>query len=213
MDIILDEIEARILGSLIEKEMTTPDYYPLTLNSLANACNQKSNRDPVMSLDKNTIIRTVDEMRIKKIVVQKESMDSRVPKYAQTMDNLFGFSQNEMGTLCVLLLRGPQTVGEIHIHTSRMCKFEDLAEVEETLKGLAEREDGPFILKLPRQPGQRESRYAHLFCGAVDIEKVSCANVSSEGDRLAHLEKTVSDLRTDLDTLRDRFLEFTKQFE
>ncbi|MGA1869717.1 MAG: YceH family protein [bacterium] len=214
MEMILNEIEARILGSLIEKEMTTPDYYPLTLNALTNACNQKSNRDPVMSLEKNIIIRTLDEMRIKKLVVQKEAMDSRVPKYAQTLDTLFGFSQKEVALICALLLRGPQTVGEIHIHTSRMNKFNDLSDVEATLKELAEREGGPFIIKLPRQSGQRESRYAHLFCGEVDFEKIASAQINTEnGDRLAKLETALDSLRSEFDELRQRFFEFIKQFE
>ncbi|MDP8218332.1 MAG: YceH family protein, partial [Candidatus Theseobacter exili] len=170
MNLVLTQKEARILGSLIEKEITTPNNYPLTLNSLTLACNQKSNRNPVMQLDEKAVIRSVLDLRQKKLVWEKYPAGSRTPKYAHSILDVFEFSPHELGIICVLLLRGPQTAGEMRTNTSRLCSFNDLSEIASVMERLAEREDGPYIMQLPRQPGRRENRYAHLMCGPVEIE-------------------------------------------
>ena len=222
MEIILTSIEARVLGSLIEKEMSTPDYYPLTLNALVNACNQKSNRDPVMNLDEKAVLNALDGLMQKHLAWQRNPAEGRVLKYAHGMYDLFKISSAELGTLCVLLLRGPQTPGEIRSRTARLYEFEDLPEVEATLQQLAEREDGPFVVKLPRQPGSRENRYAHLFCGEVKIDQedaespfrmAGSGEVEAENERIAELERKVASLRTELDELKQKFVQFARQFE
>ena len=171
MNIQLTLNEARVIGSLIEKEHTTPEQYPLSLNALTNACNQKSSRDPVMHLDEGAVQETVDGLIKKRLISEKTGFGSRVPKYQHRFCNTdFGeltLSDQELGIICVLLLRGPQTPGELRIRSERLCKFSDVSETEAVLKHLMEREDGPFIVRLPREAGKRESRYAHLFCGAV----------------------------------------------
>jgi len=171
MDILLNPVEARILGSLIEKQITTPDYYPLTLNALTAACNQKSNRDPVMNLDEKAVVRGLDSLREKQLSWQIKTVGSRTSKYEHNMKGMFKFSRQEIGILCVLLLRGPQTVGELRSRALRLHKFNEMSEVEAVLQGLTEREDGPFVIKLPRQTGRKEHRYDHLFCGEPEIEE------------------------------------------
>jgi len=228
MEIILTSVEARVLGSLIEKEMSTPDYYPLTLNSLVNACNQKSNRDPVTNLEERAVIHTLESLMQKHLAWQRNSAEGRVPKYAHGMYDKYKISSAELGTVCVLLLRGPQTPGEIRSRTGRLYEFTDLAEVEATLQQLAEREDGPFVIKLPRQAGSRENRYAHLFCGEVKIDQEEAAfpfgaagpraiagneRIEAENERIAELEHKVTDLRTELDELKQKVTQFTRQFE
>lgn len=226
MEIILTSVEVRVLGSLIEKEMSTPDYYPLTLNALVNACNQKSNRDPVTNLEERTVIHTLESLMQKHLAWQRNSAEGRVPKYAHGMYDRYKISSAELGTLCVLLLRGPQTPGEIRSRTGRLYEFEDLAEVEATLQRLVEREDGPFVVKLPRQAGSRENRYAHLFCGEVKIDQEEAAfgaagprviagneRIEAEIERIAELERKVASLRTELDELKEKFAQFAGQFE
>ena len=173
MDVTLTLYEARVIGCLIEKEITTPDQYPLSLNALVNACNQKSNREPVLALDESTVQQTVDELIKKRLVLDKSGFGSRVVKYQHRFCNSeFGklkLSPQELGVICVLLLRGPQTPGELRSRTNRLCRFSDVHEVESTLVQLMERDDGPFVVRLPQEAGRRESRYAQLFCGEVTI--------------------------------------------
>ncbi len=211
MDIELGEYEARVIGSLLEKEITTPDQYPLSLNALTGACNQKSNRDPVMSLDEGEVQRALDSLQAKHLVLEKSGFGSRVPKFQHRFCNTqFGtlhFSEQEVGIICVLLLRGPQTPGELRARTQRLCRFADVGEVEACLEQLSLRQDGPFVVRLPREPGKRESRYAHLFCGEVeagpDIASPrgdvasSDAQVAEPGSlvrRVAELERQVAEL-------------------
>jgi uncharacterized protein YceH (UPF0502 family) len=221
MDIDLNPIEARVLGALIEKAVTTPEYYPLTLNGLTAACNQKSNRDPVMTLEEKQVVRALDHLRDKGLAVQKTLVDARVPKYGHTIERVIELSPAALGTLCVLLLRGPQTPGEIRGRTGRLHEFGDLAEVEATLDGLASRPDGPFVVKLPRQPGRREHRYAHLLCGEVAIdeeaatvpEEPATRAVRADDERIAALEQEVAALRDAVAELQQRFADFARQFE
>lgn len=222
MEFVLSPIEARILGCLIEKGVTTPEYYPLTLNALTSACNQKSNRDPVMSLTDEDVIHAVDDMRYAKhLVTQVTAHGSRVPKYEHNLVNLYKFSPQGLGLLCVLLLRGPQTVGELRTRTSRLCEFTDLAQVETTLGELAEWGDGPFVTRLPRERGRREVRYAHLLCGEIPVDEAAPEavpeparrKVQAEDDRLASLEQDVAALRNELASIRAQFDAFREQFE
>jgi len=222
MHIELNAIEARVLGTLIEKAVTTPDYYPLTLNSLTAACNQKSNRDPVMALEETQVVRALDHLRDKGLAVQKTLVDARVPKYGHTIEQRVELSPAERAALCVLLLRGPQTPGEVRGRTGRLHEFAELAEVEATLDGLASRPDGPFVSKLPRQPGRREHRYAHLLCGAVAVDAAEVAGpapepatraVRAEDERIVALEQEVAALHDAVAELRQRFADFARQFE
>jgi uncharacterized protein YceH (UPF0502 family) len=172
MPIELTPNEARVIGCLIEKEITTPEHYPLSVNSLTNACNQKSNRDPVLELDEATVQQTLDALNRRFLVSDQTGYGSRVTKYQHRFCNgNFGglkFSPRELAVLCELLLRGPQTPGELRSRASRMCAFSDVSEVDHVLMQLAQREDGPFVVRLAREPGRRESRYAHLFSGEVE---------------------------------------------
>ena len=166
----LTEHEARVLGCLIEKSQTTPDQYPLSLNSLTNACNQKTSRDPVMTVDEATVARTLATLREKNLVSNRSEPGSRITKFAHRAENLLGGgTSKEFGIICVLLLRGPQTTGEIRIRTDRLCEFASVQEVESILQELANRPDGAVVVRLPRQPGQKEARYQHLFCGTPAI--------------------------------------------
>ncbi|MBX5462018.1 MAG: DUF480 domain-containing protein [Steroidobacteraceae bacterium] len=172
MKIELSPMEARVIGCLIEKQITTPDQYPLSLNALVNACNQKSNRDPVMDVDEATVQAAVDSLSKKHLVLERSGFGSRVPKYQHRFCNTeFGtlkLSPQELAIVCELMLRGPQTPGELRSRASRLAPFADASEVEATLESLQKREDGPFVVRLAREPGRRESRYAHLFSGPVD---------------------------------------------
>jgi hypothetical protein len=223
----LDEIEVRVLGALVEKEITTPDYYPLSLHALINACNQKSNRDPVMTLDETAVGQALDSLNEKGLAARVTSADSRVPKYAHRLQEVFNFDRREMAVLCVLLLRGPQTPGELRGRTERMYKFDDLGVVESALHRLMEREP-PLVTKLARQPGTKESRYAHLL--AEEVEGWSAAAEPCTGWhravfqpaaptgieyelRLTRLETELHSLRKELGDLRQQLEEFRKQFE
>lgn len=210
----LSALEGRVIGCLIEKQVTTPDQYPLSVNALVNACNQKSNRDPVLELDEATVQRTLDDLSRKHLVLEKSGFGSRVPKYQHVFCNTqFGslrFSPQELAIVCELLLRGAQTPGELRSRASRMAPFADVTEVETALEQLAAREDGPFVARLPREPGRRESRYAQLFTGAVaaaaDEPRGARADepVSRQAleDRVTELERAVRELREQIAALR-----------
>lgn len=224
MKIELTPNEARIIGCLIEKQITTPDQYPLSLNALVNACNQKSNRDPVLELDERTVQQTLDDLGRKHFVVERSGFGSRVPKYQHRFCNTeYGtlkLDPQELAVVCELLLRGPQTPGELRSRAARMAPLTDVSEVEAALTRLSERADGPFVTRLAREPGRREARYAHLFGGEIHEardESPSVANVRqaiptpetafpdmSQEERLARLEDEVRALRNDLSELRSR---------
>ena len=218
MRIALDPLEARVIGCMIEKQITTPDQYPLSLNSLMSACNQKSNRDPVMSLDEPAVQRTLDALSRKHLVLERSGFGSRVPKYQHLFCNTeFGslkFSPQELAIVCELLLRGPQTPGELRSRASRMAPFTDVSEVEAALRSLLERESGPLVARLSREPGRRESRYMHLFGGepppeaaaasaAVEDASVAVADPAL-AERVGRLEEDVRQLRAELDELKSR---------
>jgi len=210
MNISLTLYEARVIGCLIEKEITTPEQYPLSLNALVNACNQKSNREPVLELDEATVQDTLDALTKKHMVSSQSGFGSRVAKYQHRFCNTeFGtlkLSKTELGILCVLLLRGPQTPGELRTHTNRLCEFSDVQEVEATLERLMERSDGPFVARLPRQAGKRESRYAHLFSGDVEMMETGeeLERGASDGERLERLERQVAELAREIEELKRR---------
>jgi uncharacterized protein YceH (UPF0502 family) len=215
MNIEFSATEARVIGCLIEKEITTPDQYPLSLNALTNACNQKTNRDPVLELTEAVVQQTVDTLMRKHMVSDKSAgYGGRVTKYKHRFCNTeFGslkFSKQELGIICVLLLRGPQTPGELRTRTNRLCEFADAGEVESALKGLMERADGPFIARLPRAAGARESRYAHLFSGVIEsvpetadpVDPAVAGMTATLSQRLALLEDRVAEMRSELDALK-----------
>jgi uncharacterized protein YceH (UPF0502 family) len=222
---LLNDVEVRVVGSLVEKQVTTPDYYPLTLNALVNACNQISNRDPVVRYDERVVADAVDTLRSRNLVYIFYGAESRVPKYKHMMREVFGLSPRELAVVCVLMLRGPQTVGEIRGRTGRLHEFAELREVEETLEGLASR-DEPLVVKLPRQTGRKEARYAHLLSGPPAFEELGeeqTAHASSraasssaraaEGERVSRLEAEVEALREEVAELRRQLEEFRRQFE
>jgi uncharacterized protein YceH (UPF0502 family) len=219
MSTVLNEAEVRVLGSLVEKQVTTPEYYPLTLNALVQACNQKSNRSPVVAYGEETVTRAAESLRAKNLVYLFYGSTSRVPKYKHMMGEVYGLSPQELAVMCVLMLRGHQTPGELRSRTDRLYDFSGLQEVEETLDSLSAKEPEPLVLKLPRQPGQKEVRYAHLLSGEVTAEQFSVPEfadapyVTPRADRLATLEQEVATLREQLDALRQEFEEFKKQFD
>ena len=220
MDIILNDVETRVLGSLVEKDVTTPDYYPLSLNALLNACNQKNNRDPVMNLDEGAVREALSTLQEKRLAGPTGSADSRVTKYEHRLQEAFNFTRGETAVLCVLLLRGPQTPGELRGRTERMHRFEDLTEVQSTVQRMMQ-SDPPLVRVLPRQPGTKESRYKHLLAGDVEdaadvAQPPSSAFVTShshDADRITHLENLVSDLRKEVADLKQQLANFRKQFE
>ncbi len=211
---LLTEIEARVVGSLIEKQLTTPEYYPLTLNALVAACNQKSNREPVVAYDETTVQTALDNLRDKNIVYVYYGSTSRVPKYKHIMPDVYELEPSETAVICVLLLRGPQTIGEVRGRTGRLYDFRDLNDVNETLESLSKR-DEPLVVKLPRAPGQSESRFAHLLCGEVESYTPPERTVrgSANDERVEKLEQEVETLKNELGGFRAEFEEFKKQFE
>jgi len=215
MDIILNSSEVRILACLIEKEMTTPEYYPLSLNSLTNACNQKSNRNPIVSYDEGEVAHHLGSLQDKGLVRKTLASGGRVSKYLHTALDRFHLSRQEMAILCELMLRGPQTVGEVRTHTERMSVFESLEEVENTLQQLAEH-DPPLTLKLPREAGRKERRFMHLFSGG--LEALHDLNAERDGiqtlpdDKIGKLEEEITRLRSELEELKRAFAEFRSQF-
>lgn len=216
MNIVLNAVEARVLGALIEKDITTPDYYPLSLNALVNACNQKNNRDPVMSLDENSVRDSLSGLQQFRLAGPASGADSRVTKYEHRLQEVFNFSRGETAVLCVLLLRGPQTPGELRGRTERMHPFEDLDAVQASLQKLMQREV-PLVTMLARQPGTKESRYAHLLSGEIDGAAQSTvagqAGGSAEDDRVSKLEEQMSALQREVSDLKQMFEGFRKQFE
>ncbi len=222
MPFILTNIETRVLGSLIEKDITTPDYYPLSLNALLHACNQKNNRDPVMNLDESAVRDALTSLQEKRLAGPAGGADSRVAKFEHRLQEVFNFDRRETAIIGVLLLRGPQTPGEIRSRADRMYHFEALDDVISTLDRLAQREP-PLACILPRQPGTKESRYAHLFSGEPQISAAAESNdaassaahaaTPSTDDRVTELEAEVSRLRADLSEVQQQLAAFRKQFE
>ena len=212
----LTETEARIVGSLIEKQLTTPEYYPLTLNALVQACNQKTNREPVTNYDEQTVTRALDDLRDKNIVYVFYGSTSRVPKYKHILPDVLELEPSETAVMCVLMLRGPQTIGELRERTGRLYDFRDLNDVNETLEALMKREE-PLVTRLERAPGQSAERYAHLLCGAVTSytppERLSRSGGAANDERVEKLEGEIESLKTELAAFRQEFEDFKKQFE
>lgn len=222
MDLILNPAEVRVLGSLVEKQTTTPEYYPLSLNALTHACNQKSSRDPVVAYDEKTVTQALDSLRDKKLVWLFRGVDSRVPKYGHIFPEAFDLNNKEVAVMCVLMLRGPQTVGEVRGRTGPLYSFESLADVEATLEGLIDREEGQnLVMKLPRLMGMKESRYAHILSGPIAVEEIEVAlrtesragKAQALEERVNSLQEEIIALREELAALKQQFSDFKKQFE
>jgi uncharacterized protein len=222
MSLELSETEVRVLGALVEKEITTPEHYPLSTNALINACNQKSNRDPVMILGEEAV-RIAIRALTDRAMVRSASGDSRVAKFEHRLNELYNFHRHEIAVLCVLLLRGPQTPGELRTRSERMYAFEDLDAVHSALN-LLMRRDPPLVKVLPRQPGTKESRYLHLLAGDEMPERATSVaeeanhdaatqRASADTERIRNLEEEVSQVRRELETLREQFATFQKQFQ
>ncbi|HEV2197412.1 MAG TPA: YceH family protein [Candidatus Acidoferrum sp.] len=218
MNIVLNEAECRVLGALVEKEVTTPEYYPLSLNALVNACNQKSNRDPVMNLAEAEVREALHSLDGQSLVRSVSPSDSRVTKYEHRLQEAYNFYRHEVAILCLLLLRGPQTPGELRSRSERMHSFDDLNAVQSSLQHLMKREP-PLVKPLPRQPGTKETRYAHLLSGDVvhtETESKMHANSgehSADGDRLRELEGEIVALKSEIADLKQQFAQFRRQFE
>jgi uncharacterized protein len=212
----LSSTEVRVLGALVEKDITTPDYYPLSLNALVNACNQKNNRDPVMDLEEDTVRQALESLQSKRMAGAAGGADSRVTKYEHRLQEVFNFDRREIALLCVLLLRGPQTPGELRGRTERMYHFDSLDDVQSGLQRLMQREP-PLAAVLVRQPGTKECRYMHLFAGDVETaaaETISRDESSPAGtSRIARLESEIASLRDEITDLKRQFAEFRRQFE
>jgi uncharacterized protein YceH (UPF0502 family) len=221
MTTILTDIEVRVLGSLIEKQVTTPEYYPLTMNALTLACNQKNNRNPVTAFNETTVAEAVESLRAKNLVYVFYGSNNRVPKYKHVMPEIFHLSHQELSLMCVLMLRGPQTVGELHQRTARLFDFRGLEEVEETLGLLISKEPETLVVRLPRQPGQKETRFAQLLAGEVTVDYVpesdspreGASSRQASGERISRLEQEVERLSREMEGLAQQFVEFKKQFE
>jgi uncharacterized protein YceH (UPF0502 family) len=218
MDIKLTANEVRVLGALIEKDITTPEYYPLSLNALVNACNQKSNRDPVMQLDEDAVRDALEGLQQQRMAGPARGADSRVTKYEQRLQEVFNFTRPEIALLCVLLLRGPQTPGELRGRSERLFHFEALDDVQSALQKLMQR-DPPLAKVLPRQPGTKESRYAHLLAGDVVEAEVPLhpstptERSSEDAERITRLEEDVAELRREVGEVKDQLERFRRQFE
>jgi len=218
MDMILDDVEVRILGCLMEKEMATPEYYPLSLNALTNACNQKSNRNPVVSFDEPAVAHGLERLQEKGLARKTHSAGSRVPKFLHAVLDRFDLSRQEMAVLCELLLRGPQTVGELRTHGERMSVFESLGEVEKSMQVLVEHNPA-LATRLPREPGRKECRYTHLFSGEIGTERAGhelpdekSAPQKAAHEKITRLEEEVARLRRELEELKQAFFVFKSQF-
>ena len=212
MGIQLDDVEARVLGALMEKEVSTPEYYPLSLNALVNACNQKSNREPVVSYGEDTVETALAGLRAKGLAVRMSGHDMRVPKHAHRVSEVINLGRREAAVLCVLMLRGPQTAGELRGRTERLYEFDDLEAVDACLTRLMEWEPDPLVARLPRQVGYKEVRYAHLLSGkpsAVPLPAVAAARE----DPIARLQATVDRLEAEVVELKRQFGDFKRQFE
>jgi uncharacterized protein YceH (UPF0502 family) len=218
VNIVLNEMEARVLGALLEKEITTPDYYPLSLNSLVNACNQKSNRDPVMDLDEDSVRHALRTLQDNSLARSVSAADSRVTKYEHRLQEAFNFDRREAAVFCELLLRGPQTPGELRTRAERMHGFDDLNEAQSALQRLMNREP-PMVKVLARQPGMKESRYMHLLSGDANPvistagREVPAAPEREKMDGVSRLSSEVAELRRDVADLKQQFAAFRKQFE
>ena len=216
MNIVLNPAEARVLGALVEKDITTPDYYPLSLNALINACNQKNNREPVTNFDEETVRLALRNLSDKRLAGPAGGADGRVTKYEHRLQEVFNFTRPETAIMCVLLLRGPQTPGELRGRTERMHRFEDLDEVLSGLQQLMRREP-PLAKALGRRPGTKEIRYAHLLSGDVEAWDPPAETASSSGsadaERLIQLEEKVAALQAEVAELKQQIAEFRKQFE
>ncbi len=212
MEFQLAPVEVRILGSLIEKEIATPEYYPLTLNALVNACNQKSNREPLVEYDDETVEDALDGLRKKGLAAMLSGAGMRVPKHRQLLSEALNLGRRELALLCVLMLRGPQTAGELHSRTERLHHFADLEEVESCAQKLMEWQPGPLVVRLPVQPGRKEPRYVQLLSGEVPVE-AAAEPVRPREDRFSALEAEIGALRRDVEQLRQQFAEFRRQFE
>ena len=216
MEIRINDVEARVLGSLIEKEITTPDYYPLSVNALVNACNQKNNRDPIMNLDEQSVRDALGGLQNQRLAGPARGADSRVSKYEHRIQEALNLTRGETAILCVLLLRGPQTLGELRGRTERMFHFEHLDDVQSTLQRMADRD--PALAKmLPRQPGTKESRYAHLLCGELESWSAEAQppaqSAGTETERMARLEQQIAELKQEIADIKLQFAAFRKQFE
>ncbi len=210
MDIVLDAAEVRILGCLIEKEMTTPEYYPLSLNALTNACNQKSNRCPVVSYDEASVGQKLESLQKKGLAMKTHTSGSRVPKYLHKVLDRFDLSRQEIALLCELMLRGPQTAGELRSHAGRMSAFENLEAVEGSMQGLIEHYP-PLAIRLAKEVGRKESMFMHLFSG-TDIPSENTVTEATGSERMTRIEEEIAKLRDDLEELRQAFVEFKSQF-
>jgi uncharacterized protein YceH (UPF0502 family) len=220
MSTTLTENEVRVLGALVEKQITTPEYYPLTLNSLTAACNQKNNRNPVMSLTEGEVERALDSLREKNLAYVFHGSTSRVPKYKHVAPEILQLNPAELAVITVLMLSGPQTVGEIRTRGSRLYDFKSMEEVDETVHALSTRESDPLVVKLPRQAGQKDARFTHLLAGEPAAEAVAesvtpsrSARREHEGDHASTLEEQVQTLTKQIESLTAQFEEFKKQFE
>ena len=213
---LLSDVEVRVLGALIEKDITTPDYYPLSLNALVNACNQKNNRDPVMALDEDAVRASLESLQRQRLAGPASGADGRVTKYEYRLQEVFNFDRREIAILCVLLLRGAQTPGELRGRAERMYRFEELEDVNATLDRLSQREP-PLVAVLPRQPGTKESRYMHLLSGSAPTVESAPARTATrpeaDDDRLASLEREVAELKSEVADIRQQLATFRKQFE
>lgn len=217
---MLNDVEVRVLGSLVEKQVTTPEYYPLTLNALTLACNQKNNRNPVTSYDEGTVAQALDTLREKNLAYIFHGSTSRVPKYKHVMPEVMHLSAPELAIMSVLMLRGPQTPGELRGNASRLYEFSGLEEIQQVLDSLVSKETEPLVMRLPRQSGQKEARFAHLLSGPVDVDtsvvepsaKMSTPR-SSQFERIDRLEQEVATLSEGMQKLQEQFEEFKRQFE
>lgn len=212
---VLTEIETRVLGSLIEKQVTTPEYYPLTLNALTLACNQKNNRHPVTSYSENQVADALESLREKNLTYVFYGSTSRVPKYKHVMPEVMHLNPAEMALMCALMLRGAQTLGELRGNASRLHEFSSLEEVEHTLNELISRDMEPLVVRLPRQPGQKEGRFAHLLSGDIDVEALAAAETERVPvpRRSSALEEKVDALAAEVEKLKEQFEQFRRQFE
>ena len=214
----LTDVEVRILGSLVEKQLTTPEYYPLTLNALVAACNQKTNRDPVVAYDETIVTAALESLRERNLAYVFYGAGSRVVKYKHMLPSVYELDPAETAVVAVLMLRGPQTLGEIKERSGRLHEFSGLGEVQQVLDALATR-DEPLVVRLERQPGQKDARYAHLLAGPVDASVAAAASVrhasiaGAASEKIGQLENEVAELRAELSAFRVEFAEFRKQFE
>lgn len=218
MTTILNDIEIRVLGALVEKQITTPDHYPLTLNSLTLACNQKNNRNPVTSYTESEVANALESLREKNLTYVFHGSTSRVPKYKHVMPEVMHLNRAELAVMCALMLRGPQTVGELRGNAGRLYDFSGLEEVDATVNGLIARESEPFVVRLPRQPGQKDARFVHLLAGEPQVtglaEAPTRARVAArDNDRVGALETEVESLKSQVAELREQFDRFKQQFE